>query len=243
MRRNVTFATACLLACCASTAACREAEQDDVPPIEVKHLGVSRGKSQIHVLQVTLVNRHDRPLWFVVPGDLERPLEKSGTFKNNTSSKKAPFGGFRHYAKGDLDSTDERRAIVELDFNGSDTFTAFHVPAHGRIVLDGLTKFAPRDFKFSEFSGFTAFEAKDLLVNGNTPIEDWLPFDTMSSEMAEVAREPLTRQSLNWDKIRRAERDDYPTERVEFIQATEVHQWPIRFEPPAETTGHPRFKK
>ncbi len=67
MRSYSPLVSSCVLACVARIAICNEPAADEAPPVTIECQGVNRIKWPIHDLRITLVNRNDWPVWFVVP--------------------------------------------------------------------------------------------------------------------------------------------------------------------------------
>ena len=76
-------------------------------------------------------------------------------------------------------------------------------------------------------------EARELKVNGKTPLDKWLPYDTMCDEKDTVGTVRAW-PNLEWDMKNDRPRNDYPKEKVEEVVADGVHRWAVTLEPKNE---------
>lgn len=84
MRQRAILPTVCVLTYALSIVICVTVARGDEPPVRVEHLGYGRGDphGQLHQFQITIVNKHDRPAWFLFPHFAPKPPPKNGVFKN-----------------------------------------------------------------------------------------------------------------------------------------------------------------
>jgi hypothetical protein len=145
-------------------------------------------------------------------------LPKTGVFPNKNWDGQ-PFGGKR--------CDDEGGSAVEIRMYGGNGFKAFHVPVKGQLELDGYQIETLKDVK-----EVTVFEARQLKVNGKTPLDKWLPYKSTSSKKVKVASIALNTEwkNLDWDAENLRERDDYPKEKVEVVKAEGLRRWIIRLQ-------------
>ena len=115
---------------------------------------------------------------------------------------------------------------VQVELYSGHGFKAFRLPAKGRLELVGYEIDAD-----TEISEIVVLEARELKVNGKTPLEDWLPYKTTSGEKVKVAKQELLIdwKNLNWDANKSASRDDYPKEKVEDVKAEGFRRWTVKF--------------
>ena len=203
-----------------------DVSRGDESPVRVEHLGWTREKiGKTHEFRVTLVNRHDRPVWFLLPHSLEEPLAKDGIFRNYPDATKQPFGGLRFDGKGG--------SIIQVEFFGRDGFDAFHLPPKGRVELEGWWAGTRGSIKDSEIGKLVVLEAQELIVDERTPLEKWLPYGTMSGQSVEATRTGDFK-NLDWSEERGRPRDDYPKEKVKLVQARASREWEVKFRPRGE---------
>jgi hypothetical protein len=212
----------CLWAAC-PTAGVQAAD----PPVRADYLGNGDGKPPLkfHYLRLTLVNEKDKPVWLVLPYWGDTPLPEKGVFPNK-NWKGQPFGGEQFDGKGG--------SVVEVCMYGGDGFKAFRLPPKGHLELDGYTIDATKDI-----DELVVLEARELKVNGKTPLEKWLPYATTSSEKVKVGSRELNidKKNLDWDAEKHDSRDDYPKEKVEEVKAEGVRCWTVKFQGKAEKKG------
>jgi hypothetical protein len=146
----------------------------------------------------------------------EDALPKSGVFANKDWEGQ-PFGGKGYKGAGG--------SAVEVSMYGGKGFHAFRLPAKGRLELDGYSIETNKDI-----SGATVWEVQQLKVNGKTPLEKWLPYDTTCGKKVKIGWEMLTVdwKNLDWDREKLGSREDYPKEKVEDVRAEGIRSWSIK---------------
>lgn len=184
-------------------------------------LVMSRGSKPpftFYQFKIRLRNRQSRPSWLLLRH--RDPLVESGRF-NCYDSEKLCFSGEQ------LAETKSKRQakMVIIRFLGSDSFAAIRIPeggdlTHGEYIMNIE----------GSISEFEVWEVDSLLVNGKTPVEEWLPYSVMSDRLVDIAYPNLKATSLNWDATINDYRRDFPNEKVEFVTAHAVRKWlvPVR---------------
>jgi hypothetical protein len=161
-----------------------------------------------------LRNRHDRPIWLLTRYYGDKPLPREGPFRRGPDQ---PFGGqgYDGSAKGG------HGKAVEVHFLGDPPFRAFRLPAKGAVTFEGYTVEAWSDIAAMEF-----WEVSSLLVNGRTPLEEWLPYPTACDGKALIPG-GTDWTNLDWDPARLASRTDYPKEPVRTVTAVVRKKWTV----------------
>ena len=178
-------------------------------PVSVKLLSVSPGKppSKLYSFTLELWNRETEPIWFLFRHIGDRALSVSDRFEGY-SYEKQPFSSML-YTSNELGK--KSKAVV-IEFLGEVSFKAVRLPKESNIKFDNFGFGA-----FSDVGEFEVWEVRSLLVNGKTPVEQWLPYPVLSDQFAHFAKAKLT--SLDWDSTIHNYRQDYPNEKVEFVTA------------------------
>jgi hypothetical protein len=220
MRRRNVIPIVGLLSCCLLADSLADGARAEDPPVRADYLGRQDGKPPLKFLSVrlTLVNKQDKPVWFVLPYWGDKPLPEKGAFPNK-NWKDQPFGGKQFDGEGG--------SVVEVFMYGGDGFKAFRLPAKGKLELDGYTIEASKNIE-----EIVVLEARDLKVNGKTPLEKWLPYAMTSGEKVKVGRQELNIdwKNLDWDAKKLGSRDDYPKEKVEEVKAEGIRSWTVKFQ-------------
>jgi hypothetical protein len=187
------------------------------PSVQVQHLGwvQEKGGVKVHSFRVTLVNRYNKPVWFVLPLWPDMAFPKNGIFRNVGSSQ--PFSRNLYGGKGGL--------ACEVRFSGTLVFKAYRLPAKGRLRVDEFTFDAKDDFQELE-----VLEAKNLRVNAKTRLEHWLPFRTMADKKVRLGGRGL--DLVNNENY--GEPKPYPKEKVYSVKAEGFRIWRLKFQPKAE---------
>jgi len=190
------------------------------PPVQAVLIrtAILKGHVKAHQVRLTLVNQHERPVWFIVPYFGDDPIPANGVFRYR-NWKPEPGWGDQRFGGMPIKAT--QGWAVEVTIQNEDFVRAFHVPAKRRIILEDYEIYASggKDLRKIE-----VLEARNLKVNGKTPLEKWLPYDTMYGDKEPV--DPVgASDNLDWDKNRSRPRDDYPKEKVEKVVADGIHHW------------------
>ena len=70
------------------------------------------------------------------------------------------------------------------------------------------------------------WEVEALSVNGKKPVEQWLPYNTMSeADVHIVARTDW--DNLEWDPKTSNKRADLPKEKVQFVEGKVLAKWTV----------------
>ncbi len=188
-------------------------------PIHAQYLGSRKGKppQTIYSLRVTLENRENEAVWLILPYWGDKPLPDNGIFLNEDLELQ-PFGGKGFNGEGG--------SAVEVVMYGGDGFKAYRLPAQGRLELDDYRVEANKNI-----GEIVVIEARELKVNGNTPLEKWLPYSTISGMNVKVGSDQLNIEwkNLDWDPAKLGSRGDYPKERVQEVKAEGLRSWIVRF--------------
>jgi hypothetical protein len=215
--------------CSAAEDAHREKTTPEDPPMDAVLVSYARaGKPPLptYKMKLTITNRHDRALWYVIPYFADVPLNESGEFACSRRDR-YPIDVFEMHG-------DEGR-IVAVGMSASDRtgFYAFRIPASGRIIWQNWITLSHRGA--AKVQDLDVWEATDLIVNGTVKLEKWLPYDLLSSENVNVVREggpfsswAVDRRDLNWDREKGRPRTDLPTDVVKLVKVEGVNRWKVR---------------
>ncbi len=191
------------------------------PPVRMSYLKhtVGRGQTREYSVHLILVNPHTRPVWFLFPLGNDGVFPKDGVFPSDEDGQ--PFSATQYRGKGG-------RAI-DLWFAGgykgkASEFRAFRVPARGRLEVDGY-----RISDHKDIDKAIVAEAKELIVNGTTPLEKWLPYNVTANK--DVTVSVADYQGLDWDETKHQPREDYRKEKVRDIRARGWRRWTVQFLP------------
>jgi hypothetical protein len=183
-------------------------------PAKATFLGVKGGKPPLRFFRVALdlENPRDYPVWFLTRYYGDKPLAANGVFKADGGPSQ-PFGG-QGYDAG-------KGKVVAVHYLGNDPFIGLYVPANARIKYDEYTIEA-----WDDITGMELWEVSSLKVNGRTPLEKWLPYETTSDSKAIIpAQTDWT--NFDWDAVKLRSRTDYPKEEVKTVNASGVSKWTI----------------
>jgi len=195
-------------------------------PVKIKFLLQNSGKPPLkfNFVNLTITNNNDSLRWYLFPWWLNDSLQKSGKFKTYSPWDPGEIGG-RKYP----DSLTSFQ-IVDIDFTGEDPFIAFCIPPKSTMTFENYIFESDGDtvYKTAEI-----WEVKNLMVNGKTPLDKWLPYDVKCSLNAQLKSKNGSSPdwtNLDWDTKANKPRTDYPKETVTFMQATGINKFEIKFE-------------
>ena len=167
-------------------------------------------------LFLTLENRHDRPIWLLFPPFLDDRLVVQTTADPaivRFDSRGGDFGGNGYPGRA--------RQVIEVQLFGGAGFRAFHLPARGRVVLDGFGLSGS-----SDVDRMDVWEVDELRVNGRRPLEEWLPYP-VTARVGAVVTDFGNGENMDWDYDRDRKRDDYPDEKVTHVDARVRARWVV----------------
>ena len=104
---------------------------------------------------------------------------------------------------------------------GEDQFIAFQLAANATIEFSAYEIEAWNTIKV-----FEIWEVSSLKVNGKTPLEKWLPYNTLSDNKAMIPKRQDW-NNLDFDYKRSRKRTDYRKEVVKKITASVIRRWTI----------------
>ena len=172
-----------------------------------------------------LHNTRSKPLWFLLPYDLDRPLAEDGMFRVQDWMDK-PFVGDVLYGRGETSSARHTAS----GSSAASLVTTWH-RALTLTVTDELF-FASRGTKHRTIQ---VWEAEALLVDGMTPFEKWVSFNLRSdpdllvpsqSEMGQELAEFKRVNDLNYYNHPKK----WPEQKVKFMKGDRIvkHQVPVK---------------
>lgn len=183
-------------------------------PVSAVLLGRTKGKPPLrfHSLHLTLLNKRAETRWFLLPDYGNVLLPENGVFKPEFRPI-VEFGIKRYEGEGG--------SVVEIEAYGGNGFRAFRLAPAARVVLDGYTLTADTDVDL-----FDVTVARELLVNGRVPLEEWLDFETLSDSSVRVHSDTL---KVNWQSPKPRKSDHTKgIEPVGFVQLKEFVQWRVK---------------
>jgi hypothetical protein len=182
-------------------------------PVELRHLGFTRDEHwNVHAFWMKLSNQTDKPHWLLFPWSGNRPLPERTKFPNAGSTE--PLGRLTFDGKG---------GMVAIGVEFSTTLRAFRLPARTALELPEYNVTTHRGVT-TDYNHIVVVEVDELLVNGKTPLEKWLPF-----QVGVFKQKNLNGGLVSGDFSRPA-----PGEKVEYLEAQGVHRWTVKFQNPGE---------
>ena len=184
MRHNIPMIAVLIVACIGASVAGDQGSNVE-PPIQAKVKDRGQGKGCYLTVDLKLANNRGAPVWFVSALRGNQLLRHDGTFSGEYDIRDIAF-------QADVYDEGSGAAILVNHF-GKDSFRAILVPAEGRFHFGGYVIDAQSPIRFVD-----VWEVRSLKVNGKTSLEDWLPYDVMSSASVEISGAPAlaTREYL-----------------------------------------------
>ena len=161
--------------------------------------------------KIRLVNRQPGPSWFVLRHS--DPLATTGRFSCDPGMKQC----LTAEELSDPNSKQSGKMIIIKGF-GSETFAAIRIPEGGDITSSNyiLNTAEP-------VSEFEVWEVHSLLINGKTPLDEWVPYPVMSDRLVSIGDRPKITMI--------GHRQDFPNEKVEFVSAHPIRKWLVPIAP------------
>jgi hypothetical protein len=185
--------------------------------------GPSKPPLTFYQFEIRLLNRQPTPSWLVLR--YSDALASTGKFecypeeKHCISATQLAEGEGEHQPK-----------TVVIHFLGRQTFTAIRIPEGGDISLSEYVMNTAEPVP-----EFEVWEVDSILVNGKTPLQQWLPYPVMSDRLVHIKERPK-KTLIDWDVTRNTYRQDYPTEKVEFMAVHPIRKWLVPILPRERTT-------
>ena len=156
---------------------------------------------------LSLTNEHDFPVWFVVAYWGNQALPSDGVYRLGDWHDK-PFEAAAY--------DDGKGRAVVVGYFGSDGFNALLFPPHARITFENWVVDAN-----TPVHEWEVCQAKSLLVNGKTPLEQWLPYDVHSDRQAVISSglHSANWRSLDFELERTGKSAAYPAGQIHFVKA------------------------
>ena len=123
------------------------------------------GKGHFATVDLAISNPTDKALWIVLPNCYNSRFPESGKFAPDYNTFKEQFGASKF--------TENGKSAVIVHFYGEDSFDALLIPAKGKVrftrylLIEGRHPVKELNLMFTS----------DILINGKTPLEKWLPYD------------------------------------------------------------------
>ncbi len=137
-------------------------------------------------VRLSVKNTHKHAVWYITRYWGDHPLAANKPFKAITPWKRGyeihnVYNGDRFGGKGTFRST----RFIGADPPGEDqhSFVAFRLPAGGHLRHD----FFPIE-SWSDIASIEIWEASALQVNGEIPLEEWLPYEVTSSVETHITK-------------------------------------------------------
>lgn len=189
-------------------------------PVTLACRNITGGKPPLrwYTTELEIRNNHDRPIWFVFSYWIDDP-------PSIVDGKIARPGNNQHILEGaGYDAAKiggVGRMVIVTDVGH---FRAIHLPAGGTLRIE---PFLVESWK--PIDAVDVWEIPDLIVNGATPVEKWLPYDTMSRSGTVIATKQRTADwdNLGWDPNISGHRKDLRKEKISFIAGNVLAHWRV----------------
>jgi len=197
---------------------------------------VSPGYMHEILVRLTLTNDFTTPRGYLLPFMLGDTLSPSGIFYDTGSpdslgeSQPSLWVSYNKYP-----ATRSNFHVSDLLFMGihptKEGFTAFFLPPQSTVIIENYM-FRIREKALDQ--EFEVWEVEQLLVNGKTPIDDWISYDLLCSGNVHLMNEAfgehlfIDRQIKQWNIL-----DDHPERRLPkgedaYVQATGIRKHSIK---------------
>lgn len=197
------------------------------PPVSATFLFKSADNSKFKSLHSTLVlsNRAERPVWFVIPLVHNEPPILQGAVRIQEYGKILVGTCYNLGYQTELKDVKGKAIGLKVFAANDKSFHLFRLPPGGRVEFEIFDFWAPRGY----FPSFRVQVADEIIVDGGTPLERWLPYETLSDQDVLVRRRDVAHAAnLNFDLKTFKTRTD-----LKAIDKLDIHttgEWDIPFD-------------
>lgn len=214
-RASAACALVTLAGMCVAGISCQlHASTGDDATIQARVVERDKGKGHFCTVDLSLINPHDSPRWYLFPYSANQLFPYSGVLQAGTHELKVPFSASK-YDEG-------RGSAIVITFGGDNSFIAIGLPPKGSMRFKGFVFWANDYIRFVD-----AWEVAEVKVNGKISLDDWFPFPIKSSQNVEIeGRLHSGKQtSLNWEHEQLFPKGKpFPKERVDKVIAIPVRR-------------------
>ena len=197
----------------------------NICPVSIKLTGQRLGKPPLkfNYINISIKNTSEYMKWFILPSWGDDTLKKDGNFGDKGNPDYNNIEGRKYTDSLTSSNLIEIRFIADYVEDG---FIAFCLPPDSKLNFENYTIESWRDIPDMEI-----WEVDNLIVNGKSPLKDWLPYDVFSSisDTFKLKFQPDW-INLNWDYEKNSPRADLPTEKIKYIQAAGIKKFRIKIE-------------
>lgn len=183
----------------------RSESRADIVATVIRRTDGIEGKGRFTYVNLKIQNRIDKAIWVVFPAQAEEGFPANGVFKEEPSPVE-PFPAYK--------IPGGKEAAIRISLPGGSE--AFRLPARARFEADGYLLMSHKDI-----DRVAMMDAEELMVNGKTPLQKWLPFEVTSGGNVRVDYEKDVELCLNVEPGTNKRRKDFPSESVEKVVPTE----------------------
>jgi hypothetical protein len=201
------------------------------PPVSATFLSKDADNWKFKSIIATLVltNGTKRPVWFVIPLVHNDPpmLQGAVRIKESLMGGKFLVANCYNLDPYQIELKDVKGKAIRLTVHASndESFHLFRLPPGGRVEFESFDFQAPRGY----FPSFRVRVADEIMVNGGTPLERWLPYETLSDQDVLVRHRDMAEAvNLNFDLKTLETRTD-----LKAIDRLDLHitgEWDIPFD-------------
>lgn len=190
------------------------------PPVSLSHLGFKSSKLvKAHWFSLKLTNHRPEPVYYLLPCFGDVPLSEKARLTDGRRLESELCKVLR----------EARRESVAIGVDFGATFTAFRLPAQSECEISKYLIYAVKPF-----DDITVVEARDLLVNGKCPLENWLPFRIGLYGRKDLSADEIRELDLVGSMGGFQNNEVVSQEKVEFIEPKGIQRWTIKFDPKGE---------
>ncbi len=207
------------------------------PSISVEHVATQwrnlKPPLRVYYIELKIRNQRSTPTWYITRYSGDKALISEPSFQMIDPWKKGYFipSSVKSTTRENGSWFESLRVIADRTENGSHSFEAFLLPAKGVLHHSyfGIEAWAPID-------SVEIWEVSALLVDGKTPLEDWLPFDVSSTPTVTITKDDVEdwRFKMLSSRLKPGKTwEDWPADGVKNLTPKVVrkHLFPIEIPP------------
>jgi len=206
------------------------AAESSPAPVSATFISKKQSKPPQKFIDASLVltNNSNSTLWVVLPHWCDKPLKLKSPvrFKKGFEPTWICADGFNTgtYEKVVEGSKGKTIRLTVLFVAEDEAFCLLRLPLHGRV------EFERYQFMMSSkyVQSFRVWTAEEIKVNGNEPLEKWLPYETLS-DLQTLVPANASSDNLNFDSKLFRTRTDFRKDAILKLDLKITGTWEIPF--------------
>lgn len=164
--------------------------------LQYKSEKAKKAPLRTYYIDIEVKNTQDEPIWYIFPNFGENTIPEDGVFEAEQPWRRNYISGCTYYDSLNRREDGKPKRFVKVHFIGKKSgFYAFRLPAHATAKFNSY----PID-AWQTIEDMEVWEASDLLINNQVKLEDFLLYETLSSDGVEIQNVQRAFYNIDWKK-------------------------------------------